>query len=292
MANLDLRPLALGEILDRTFSIYRSNFLLFIGIAAGPQALMLLFNLAETSLFSAPTNPLATRTAPPTINGAMIGGAIAAMFVGGIVYFTAYIYSHGAAVNAVSDIYLGQTATIGGSYRKMRGHALNLLGVLILNGLAVFAGFFVFIIGAFYAMCRLCTTVPAAILEDKGPPDSLSRSWELTEDNAGRALAIIVLAMAISYALVMLFSMPFTILVFLAAYQKSFAMVRFWTVMNSLGTFIGGTLATPVLTIGTTVFYYDLRVRKEAFDLQMMMASVPAANPVPPSPPGLASPLP
>ena len=32
MADLDLRPLSLGEILDRTFSIYRKNFLLFAGI--------------------------------------------------------------------------------------------------------------------------------------------------------------------------------------------------------------------------------------------------------------------
>jgi hypothetical protein len=57
-----------------------------------------------------------------------------------------------------------------------------------------------------------------------------------------------------------------------------------------LGNFIGGTLAAPVATIASTVFYYDLRVRKEAFDLQLMIASVPAANPTPPVP-GLASPL-
>ena len=33
MAALDLRPLSLGELLDRTFFLYRRHFLLFVGIA-------------------------------------------------------------------------------------------------------------------------------------------------------------------------------------------------------------------------------------------------------------------
>src|SRR5438552_9078889 len=48
MADLDLRPLSLGEILDRTFSLYRKNFLLFAGITAIPQLLVLALRLAQT----------------------------------------------------------------------------------------------------------------------------------------------------------------------------------------------------------------------------------------------------
>jgi len=51
MNGLDLRPLSLGDILDRTFSLYRRHFLLFIGIAGIPQLLVLVFSLAQT-LFS------------------------------------------------------------------------------------------------------------------------------------------------------------------------------------------------------------------------------------------------
>jgi hypothetical protein len=32
MTGLDLRPLSLGEILDRTFFVYRRDFLIFVGI--------------------------------------------------------------------------------------------------------------------------------------------------------------------------------------------------------------------------------------------------------------------
>ena len=37
--NLDLRPLTVSEFLDRTFSIYRHRFLLFVGLMS-PQAVL------------------------------------------------------------------------------------------------------------------------------------------------------------------------------------------------------------------------------------------------------------
>jgi hypothetical protein len=40
---------------------------------------------------------------------------------------------------------------------------------------------------------------------------------------------------------------------------------------SQVGTFIAGVFVGPFLLIATAVFYYDLRVRKEAFDLQLMM---------------------
>ena len=43
MAALDLRPLSLGEILDRSFSLYRENFWLFVGIVAIPHLFTLAF---------------------------------------------------------------------------------------------------------------------------------------------------------------------------------------------------------------------------------------------------------
>src|SRR2546429_8833007 len=61
MADLDLRPLSLGEILDRTFTLYRKHFLLFAGITAIPQLLVLALRLAQT-LFM--TSPAARRNLP------------------------------------------------------------------------------------------------------------------------------------------------------------------------------------------------------------------------------------
>ena len=34
---------------------------------------------------------------------------------------------------------------------------------------------------------------------------------------------------------------------------------------------LGGALAAPLLMIGLVLLYYDIRIRKEAFDLQLLM---------------------
>jgi len=40
-----LRPLTIGELLDRTFFYYRRHFVLFVGIAALPSVILLAFQL-------------------------------------------------------------------------------------------------------------------------------------------------------------------------------------------------------------------------------------------------------
>ncbi|HEV2350884.1 MAG TPA: hypothetical protein VG028_13675 [Terriglobia bacterium] len=42
---MELRPLSIGELLDRTFSYYRRNFWLFVGIVAAPQVAMVAVSL-------------------------------------------------------------------------------------------------------------------------------------------------------------------------------------------------------------------------------------------------------
>jgi hypothetical protein len=53
-----------------------------------------------------------------------------------------------------------------------------------------------------------------------------------------------------------------------------------------LAQFVGTALAGPIATVAMALLYYDQRVRKEAFDLQWMMQSIPSADlPQPPPPP-------
>src|SRR5207248_8589713 len=168
MADLDLRPLSLGETLDRTFTLYRKHFLLFAGITAIPQLLVLALRLAQT-LFM--TSPAARRNLPVeqlqagTSNGLLAFG-IVGVIVGLMVYLVAYLFAQGGTVFAVSDLYLGKSTTIGASLGRMRGQLGSLFGVILLNGLAVMGAFILQIIPGIYVACRLLTCVPAALLED------------------------------------------------------------------------------------------------------------------------------
>jgi len=273
MAELDLRPLSLGEILDRTFALYRRNFLLFFGITALPQLLVLGFNLSQMLL----TGRLG---APKVLSGSSIGLGIIGMLMGLIVYLVAYLFAHGGTVYAVSDLYLGRSTSIGASLRRMRGQAGSLLGVLILNGLVVAVAFIFLIVPGVYMACRLITCVPAALLENRGPRESLERSFALTKDNAGRSFVIYLLYFSILYAMFFLLAFPFLLAIAFSA--KNPAMVTWWTILMQVGNSLAAILVTPIFTIASTVFYYDLRVRKEAFDLQIMMnpneGALPAAS--------------
>ena len=55
--SLDLRPLTLGELLDRSFSLYRRHFWLFVGIMALPSLLGLAFGLLVALFNPQPGSP-------------------------------------------------------------------------------------------------------------------------------------------------------------------------------------------------------------------------------------------
>lgn len=272
MSNLDLRPLSLGEILDRTFTLYRRHFLLFFGIAALPQILVLALQLVQIAFLpaaSAPSRPPVGHAPAFPSSGVLAFGILGAL-VGMVVYLVTYLLSQGGTVHAVSDLYLGRPTSIGASLGRMRGHIANLFGVTVLNGMVIIIGMIFLIVPGIYLACRLITCVPAALLEDLGARSSLERSFALTKGSAGRAFIIYFLYVILVYAAMLLFMLPFSIAaVFLAA--KDPALARLWLALSQIGSSLAATLVTPVFTIATAVFYYDLRVRKEAFDLQYMM---------------------
>jgi len=114
--------------------------------------------------------------------------AFAALALLGVVlYLVAILFSQGGTVFAVSELYLGRATSIGQSLSRAKSELGTLFGVLFLNGLVMIIGLLLLIIPGIYMMFRLCVAVPAALLENLGPRDSLERSFALTKDNAGRA---------------------------------------------------------------------------------------------------------
>ena len=123
--------------------------------------------------------------------------------------------------------------------------------------------------GIFIA-CRLFVSVPVMLTESRGPRDAMSRSWNLTQGAAGRSFVIFLLYLVIVFALALLLVSPFTALAIFAGLKNPETM-RFWTFLADLGNRVSSTLVSPFLLIASAVFYFDLRVRKEGFDLQFMM---------------------
>jgi hypothetical protein len=272
MTQLDLRPLSIGEILDRTFSLYRKKFWLFLGISALPNLLPLAFGLLGVLFVAAGTKSGAE---PSAVAFVPIFGFT---LVGIILYFLAILLSQGATVTAVSELYLGRSIGIMESFRRVRGELGLLFGILLLSGLATLVATLLFIIPGIIVACRLIVSLPSGLLENLGARESLSRSWDLTRGNALRAFLILLLFYALQFGVSFALNLPVQIL---AATARAHPI---WIAAASVATqvvsFLATVLTQPILTIASAVFYYDLRVRKEGFDLQLMMNPEGARRPI------------
>src|SRR5215471_19048923 len=128
--DLTLRPMSTSQVLDRTFSLYRKNFLLFAGITALPPGLILIGQLLLL---------LVTRPGPggPMESGdpVKMGAAIGAAALGGLVLLAlalaGYAFAAGATVYAVSRVHLGHSATIAECYRLIKPYFGRILGLVI-----------------------------------------------------------------------------------------------------------------------------------------------------------------
>jgi hypothetical protein len=270
MSGVDLRPLSLGEILDRTFSLYRSNFLLFFSISAIPQLAILAVGLVSGTVApSSLTLPSARPNQPVFPSFDFSAGGLLLLASTAIVGLVAYLFSQGGTILAVSDLYLGRPTTIAASFGQVWDEIGPLFGVIVLSGLAVLGGLLLLIIPGIYVGCRLLVSVPVALIEKRGPRESLSRSFDLTRGSAGRAFVIVLLRYVLMIAVGLLLGAPVGLVT--AFYSGDPAMLRLFNALTQVSSSIAAVLVNPILLIAISVFYYDLRVRKEAFDLQFMM---------------------
>jgi hypothetical protein len=294
-----LRPLGVGDIVDRVFGIYRQRPLLFIVVAAIPQLLLYLFigvlvvtfaggtiaGLAE--LVSGQIDPESfrfERLAP------LVGTFLLFALVVGIAAIGVSLMQSASLVEAVAARYMGREITAGAALRA----GLRAIGRLLVMGVlaflafaALWIGLVIFmalvpqwwafllgILGGLVASVFLAASwmvAPAVvILENAGPVTALRRSWSLSTGNRWRILGLILLLIVIEIVLSSLLS---TLLVAAVAADQ---VVRF---LVQQGVNLLASIAWAPVYWGTfAVLYYDLRVRREALDLQLAAEALPRAT--------------
>jgi len=121
---------------------------------------------------------------------------------------------------------------------------------------------------------RFGVSVPALVIEGVPASTALKRSIELTRDNMGRVFLIILCATVIAYATSLLFTGPFSLAALAVGPTTKLALLL--NVAGAISGAIGGMISGPVMIIGLAMMYYDLRIRKEALDLELLLANVDA----------------
>jgi hypothetical protein len=312
---LDLRPLTLGELLDRSFGLYRRHFLLFVGLMAIPAAFTLLLSVSLQIFPEVTRRQIIDNDANPTAMAALFAFSAVAFVVLMFAYWIAYMVTLGATTVAVSELYVGRAATIASAFGQVRGHIGRLLLLLLLVGLRltglfvallivaaligmVFAiiarplGAAVFMLGLLGSMLacmlfslRYALSVPALVLEHVKASEAIRRSVRLTQGHFWRTAVLVIFAMVITYAAMAIFQGPFFVAAMIAG-PESKALV--W--LNGAGAItgtIGSAICGPLMIIALAVLYYDLRIRKEGFDLQLMIDNLDPTPGAPMPAPGL-----
>jgi hypothetical protein len=303
-----------SQVLDRTFQLYKRNFLLFVGIAVVGPALTLIASLGQLAILGSPVMPDPKHFDPLFFKAFFLRTGIT-LVIGTIVLVVGNAFATGATIHAVSMVHLGKTTTILESYQKimtifwrivriivnvffrawspfvaayvlffvaligvpllLRGAGAEIAGALAVavGALVGLAGIFAAFLWGIYASCRYALAVPACTVEGLPPKYALVRSKFLSQGSFWRIFSIFALTILMGFALTSVLQMP----AFLFA--NPFAMkpgpmsigYLFWA---QLGEFLGRTIAGPIATIAIALLYYDERVRKEAFDLQLMMENL------------------
>jgi hypothetical protein len=297
MTHTALRPLTIGELLDRSFTLYRQHFVMFVTIMAVPSLAMLGMLAAMTGLqvLAAPRPGVAP---DPRDLLVMLIPLVVLMVAFVAAYWMAYIFAVGATTKGVSDLYLGSVPTALSCYRGTWTHfgrlvLLTLLVFLRMMGLMLLCagvpgviaaivavavpplGAFLMVLGIFggslaamvlalrYALCA-----PALMMEGLGANAAIRRSIELTRGFLGRVFLLAACAVIVTYSGLLIFQMPFLVGAALVGPEST---LGFWlNILSSVMGTVGSAITSPLMLIGFAVLYFDARIRKEAFDLQLM----------------------
>jgi hypothetical protein len=109
------------------------------------------------------------------------------------------------------------------------------------------------------------------VLEERSAGESFRRSWDLAKGEVGKILGTMVLAWLIFIVLYALLIVIVGLIVGLLGSSNER--------MTSLLVAILLALVYPITGVVTTLLYYDIRVRREGYDLELMAREAP--SPVP-----------
>ena len=307
-AVFELRPMGLGDLLDVVIKLYRGHFGLMVRIGAVVYVpLGVLYMVSSALAFTGLDMDFDVDSPYPSYDmGLIIAGGIGmALFF--LLFWLTVPLVQGAVAKAIAEVYLGREATTASAYGFALRRWPTLIAVAFLGGIitsavtvilaapavpliigsgllvtgewttaaivAVALAFFLVMAGVHVALAlgvRLYFAALVAVLEEEGAIRSLVRSWELTAGHFWRVLlALLVLTLFVTVG-VMILIVPVQIITGLVGLASM-------AVAQSLsGAFQALTqvVLQPIQSVGAVLLYYDLRMRKEGFDLAMMAEAI------------------
>ena len=277
-----MRPRRAPELVDASFQLLRRFYPQLLTVSAIAMAPGVFLRILMRDKLSDPTALMTNR-------GAAIGSIVVSTLC--------FAIADAVLLVAASEGYLEGTVDLGralatGASRLfsvivaviLRYLIIAFIFVVLIMAIGVFAATvirakpgavavliivspFVFWLGA-YVTLRTFAVANAVLLEHFGPGSALSRSWRLSRNCVWHIFFSLGLAWLLYFVIVLIASTIGAMLL-----SASFTGILSAVLIIPI---------YPLLAVVSTLLYYDLRIRKEGFDLEMMSRDIgSAAAPLP-----------
>ncbi|MFF0862931.1 glycerophosphoryl diester phosphodiesterase membrane domain-containing protein [Nonomuraea sp. NPDC003560] len=307
---IPLRPLGLGDILDGTIKLIRSNPKAVLGLSAvaallGAVPLAVGQAVMLGSMGDVLDDPQAASAGLDSFYGivAQYGG----MLVSYAIQFVVVTVLTGVLTRILGRAVFGGNITAAEAWHLSKGRLPALFGVvglmaammvvpLIVLTLVVVAlamnvsssegvgltigvmGLFVLLFIPYYLFIttRFAFAAPAVVLEGRGPIDAMRRSWHLVTGDFWRVLGILLLTSLLVGLVSGVLSVPFsfggTLIGMLGGGSPGSAVIA--AVFIAAGATLSSMFAYPFQAGVSGLLYADRRMRGEAFDLVLQTAAI------------------
>jgi hypothetical protein len=259
-----LRRLGIGEVLDVALKIVWRNagtlFRIVFFIVFPVQVLSAIIEL------SAVPNTDDISSGDENFTSADFAAVVGAFVVAGVLTWVASTLAAGACYRALASAYLGERT----SWRASLDYALkrfrSILWVTVLAGLAALGGLVLCVLPGVYLWVVFSLAVPVLLTEDLRGRKALGRSRALVQGYWWRTFAILLLGTILAGIV----SSVIGGVVGAASGVGEVPTDVTSAVLSVVSGTVSDVISTPFTAAFVTVLYFDLRVRKEAFDLQLL----------------------
>jgi hypothetical protein len=262
MQTTALRPLTFGEILDRSFALYRHNFGSMFVAALVPFLPIALFWVAASLVI------------PPTEEGAATATMLNLFLLPYSFFATLLVW--GTLARLAARAHRGEAFGWADEYRETFRRLPRLIAAMILTIAAIFLGLMLLIIPGILIAIMLFAVVPLVMIEGRGPVEAIRRSRELASGAWGRIFGILLVMMIITSLPAFAVGAATMVGMMYEAGGDGTAAFGFGLALNQVLSTLASALVAPLFSLCLITLYLDRRVRSEGLDLEMEAEQLPA----------------
>ncbi len=281
MDRIELRPLTIGETLDASFKLFTANLRKLLPLSAVVLIpigiLQLVLNARMGTDFSFLEAAL-TEPADPTVVFAPLGRLVALGIVTGLLSLLGTLLVQAAAIRLYADLYQGRETSWQDSLTFGISRFGPVLAASVLSALGIGVGLLFYLIPGMWLYVSWWVVVPALLVERLGPAQALGRSFDLVKRRFWPTAGVAALAFLIVYVVQQIVGTLVSIAVLPSVALQTVPDFGPALAVTSAAQTIVNLFTVPFLAAAVTVAYFDLRVRLEGYDLELMAAELDEAD--------------